>query len=91
MKKKKLRLRHLVYAVAAGLLIYTLVNQQIMIQNKKKEISNYTKQYNELQGKNDILKDKIEFAKTNEYKERMARERIGLILPGETVYMFDNE
>lgn len=90
MKKKRFRIRHLLYAVAAGLIIYTLINQQIIISTKQKQISSYNKQYNQLQDENKGLKDEIDFSKTNDYKERMARERIGLILPGETVYIFDN-
>lgn len=90
MKKKRFKIRYLLYAVIAGLIIYTLINQQIIIFSKQGQISSYNKQYNQLQSENNSLKDEINYSKTNDYKERMARERIGLILPGETVYVFDN-
>jgi Septum formation initiator len=90
MKNKKFKLRHVICLIVLCCISYTVVKQQIMISSKRKEIQQYSDEYKEIQNQNSILKDEIEFAKTDEYKERMARERMGLIKPGETVYIFDS-
>lgn len=89
MKKRKLKAKHIFMALVVCYVGYTLVSQQIMISRIKKDINTYGQENKKIEESNAYLKDQIEFAKTKEYKERMARERIGLVLPGEKVYVID--
>ena len=89
MKKRKIKIKYILFVLIMCYLGYTFAQQQIMINYNNKEIQNLNEQYSKLEEGNSSLKDQIEFAKSNDYKERMARERIGLIKPGETVYIFD--
>jgi len=89
MKKRKFRIRHVLLAIIIFYVGYTFINQQIMISRISQDIKKYGEQNKKLEGSNDNFKDQIEYAKTKEYKERMARERIGLIMPGETVYIIN--
>jgi cell division protein FtsB len=61
------------------------------INRMRDDISKYDLENKKVEEANQYLNDQIEFAKTDEYKEKMARERIGLIKPGETVYIINEE
>lgn len=91
MKKRKFKFRYVIYGLLMCYVGYVLLNQQLMISRIKNDISKYAQQNQKVQESNAYLKDQIEFAKTEEYKEKVARERIGLIKPGETVYIIDNQ
>ena len=91
MKKRKFKFRYVIYGLLMCYVGYVLINQQLMISRIKNDISKYTEQNQKVQESNAYLEDQIEFAKTEEYKEKVARERIGLIKPGETVYIIDNQ
>jgi cell division protein FtsB len=91
MKKRKLKLKHVIYALLVCYVGYTFVSQQFMINRMKDNIDKYTQQNDKIVESNKYLKDQIEYAKTQEYKEKVAREKMGLIKPGETVYVIDGE
>lgn len=86
MKKKTFRVRYLIAGFFIFYVGYVLISQQFMISRLNKEITTYNSQLNDIERSNKDLRDKIEFAKTEEYDERMAREKIGLVKPGETIY-----
>lgn len=91
MKKKKFKIKRIIYVLIICYIGYSLVDQQIMINRINNDISKYTEQSKKVQESNESIKDQIEFAKTDEYMERAAREKIGLIRPGETVYVIDEQ
>jgi cell division protein FtsB len=91
MKKRKFRIRHLLFAIVICYFGYVLVNQQLTIMRMKNDINKYSEQNSKLTEENENIKNQIDFAQTDEYKERLARERMGLIKPGETVYVIDEE
>ncbi len=90
MKKKK-RFRYILLVLGIFYVAYTFVNQQVIINRKKAEIEEYTAEYKKIEEDNLLIKDQIQFAETDEFKAKAARERIGLILPGETVYIFNEK
>jgi cell division protein FtsB len=91
MKKRKFKFRYILFVLVICYLGYTYTQQQAIIDHNNKDLQGLTQQLNKLQDTQSSLKDQIEFAKSNDYKEKMARERMGLIKPGETVYIFDNK
>lgn len=91
MKKKRSKLRYIIYGLFLCYIGYIFIDQQIAINRVRGDIAKYNEQNAQIEEANKYLKDQIEFAKTDEYKEKMARERIGLIKPGETVYIINEE
>lgn len=69
-----------------GILLYVgyiFARQQITMNNMKKELTQKQNKYNQLTDKNLNLKDEIELSKTDNYIEKLARERLGLVKKGE--------
>lgn len=91
MKKRKLKFSHIIFLVLVCYFGYTLLSQQLMISRKKSELCKYKEQNKKIEEENKYLSDQIEYSKTDEYKEKLAREKIGLIKPGEVVYVIHDK
>ena len=61
------------------------VRQELTMNKIHKDIEAKQTQLNELQDKNKKLQDEVNQSSTDEYIERMARERLGMIKNGEKV------
>ncbi len=89
MRKRK-SLKNLIIGFMCILMAYSLVNQQLTMRRLKTQ---YKDTYEELQERlkeNEILSAEVEASTSNPlYMERLARERLGLILPGETIIIDD--
>ena len=59
------------------------VRQQIMMNNINTQIAEKTIEYNEVKVKNQKMLEEIDMTKTNDYIEKLAREKLGLIKSGE--------
>lgn len=84
MRKTKLNIKKVIFLV---LIIYgscILVSQQIKINKIKSETITYQSELKLLQGKNQKLQDEVKMSKSEMYIEKLAREKLGLIKPGET-------
>jgi cell division protein FtsL len=84
MKKRKFKLTKI---LALFMIVYAsciLVNQQIKINKIKSETITYQSELKLLQGKNQKLQDEVKMSKSEMYIEKLAREKLGLIKPGET-------
>jgi cell division protein DivIC len=66
---------------------FSYIRQSITMNRIQKEIDNKQVQLNEIKQKNERLQDEVEKINSNssEYLERLARERLGMIKPGEKV------
>ena len=67
--------------------IYTLVSQQQTLNSYKQEASTYSNQIEEANDKNEELKNVKNNINSTEYIENMAREKLGMYLPNERVYI----
>jgi cell division protein FtsL len=67
--------------------IVTLVDQQLKIVNAKKENHALQNKIEEVEKDNERLKATLESVASAEYLERAAREQLGLVRPGERVYI----
>lgn len=90
MKKKKKRrnsviLVLLLFAVA-GTFAVRLVQLQIGIREQRQALDNLQVAY-EQQEDNNVLRKKLDNADEAQYIERVARDSLGLIKPGEKVYV----
>lgn len=85
--KKKLRINRFIIIAVLIYFIYTLVSQQQMLNSYKQEASTYSNQIEEANDKNEELKNVKNNINSTEYIENMAREKLGMYLPNERVYI----
>lgn len=71
--------------------IFTFVNQQTKLNSYNKDISYYTTQIEELNEKKEELLATQENVNSKEYIEQVAREKLDMYLPNETVYIDINK
>ena len=69
---------------------YTLIKQEIAINKYEKEKSFYMEQINLANKKHEEYKHYSEYVKSEEYIEKIAREKLGMLLPEERVYIAVN-
>lgn len=86
--KKSLMLRLAVFAFAAYMLV-ALVNQQIQIQEKRRELDTAKQQIQIQEIQNEDLKHAFSAGENDEsdYIERKAREELDYAKPGERVFV----
>ncbi|SHJ80077.1 Cell division protein FtsB [Hathewaya proteolytica DSM 3090] len=82
---KRLKKKNILYVVAIVYVLYTFASQAITLQNQKKEIAKYNQELQRVKAENQQLQDDASIADTDEYSERLARERLGLVKDGEDI------
>ena len=73
--------------VAVGYVAVTLVHQQVTMSQCKKVAQEYEEKIAQVEMENQKLEDELEKAGTDEYLEKVAREKYGLVKPNERVYI----
>jgi cell division protein FtsB len=69
-----------------GYFLISLVSVQLDIKEKKQELAEAQTQLEEVSEQNEDLKDLKENEDNESYMERVARDILGYVLPGESVY-----
>lgn len=87
-EKKNSRSFFLTLAVIAvmGYFVISLISLQIEIRDKAKEVEEAKTQYEEIQLENEELESFLADGDESAYIERIARDVLGYVLPGERVY-----
>ena len=67
--------------------VVTIISQQNTLSQYKSEAATFTKQLETAQETNDELNKTKEKLNSTEYIEEMAREKLGMYLPNERVYI----
>ncbi len=67
--------------------IFTVIKQQSKINSYNKDIAYYTAQEEELKEKQEELKETQKNVNSEEYIEEVAREKLDMYYPNETVYI----
>lgn len=62
---------------------YIIGKQQIIMNNINTQIAEKSLEYEEVKTKNQKMLEEIDMTKTNDYIEKLAREKLGLVKPGE--------
>lgn len=70
----------------AGYFAITLIQLQIQINEKEETLAQVQAQYNEKIAENEELEKVVEDGDEDEYMERIARDSLGMVKPGEKVY-----
>ena len=91
--KKKLIVKKLVIIGFAIFFVFSYVRQIITMNRIKQEISDKQMQLEEIQQKNERLQDEVDKINSDseDYLEKLARERLGMIKPGEKVVNSDDK
>ena len=85
--EKKLILKRIVIAVCIVFFVFSYIRQNVTMSRIQKEIDSKQLQLDEVKQKNERLQDEVEKINSDsaDYLEKLARERLGMIKPGETV------
>ena len=83
--KKRMNLKNVVTIILIAIFCISYIRQEITMNKIQKEIEAKQTQLNELESKNKKLQDEVNQSSTDQYIERMARERLGMIKEGEKV------
>ena len=86
-KKSKNILLSLVLLIFEGYIIYSIFSTQIDIANKKAELAKLSAQVQEVELSNEEMQGLLDSCDTEAYIERIAREKLDYIYPGERVYV----
>lgn len=82
--KKNINLKAIIIALIMGVFSICLIKQLTVLRRIKNDISIQTQELQELREKNIKLQVELDRAQSNnEYLEKLARERLGLIKEGE--------
>lgn len=85
--KKKLKINRLIIIGVLIYFVFVLVSQQRTMNAYQEEAKIYENQIVEAQEKNEELKDIKNNIDSTEYIEDVAREKLGMYLPNERVYI----
>ena len=89
--KKNINLKIISVVLIIGIFSVSLIKQVVVLRRIKKEISIQTQELQELKEKNIKLQAELDRAQgNNEYLEKLARERLGLIKEGEQQIITNN-
>ena len=83
--KKRLTVKKIIFLVLFSILIVSLVRQENTMNKIQNEMVERQKELEAINEKNLRLKDEVEKVQTDEYTEKLAKERLGMIKPGEKV------
>ena len=89
--KKNINLKIFSVVLIIGIFSVSLIKQVVVLRRIKKEISTQTQELEQLKEKNIKLQAELDRAQgNNEYLEKLARERLGLIKEGEQQIITNN-
>lgn len=67
--------------------MYAFIKQEVAINKYEKEKATYIEQINLAKKKQDEYKHYSEYINSDEYIEKIAREKLGMLLPEERIYI----
>ena len=82
--RKKLTLKNLIILVLSIVFIISFIRQEQAFKRIEKDKQAKQSQLEEIKKNNERLQEENEKAKTDEYLEQLARERLNMIKEGET-------
>ena len=91
--KKTLTLKKIAVVVIILVCSIAIIKQQFSMYRVKQDVIENEKKLEEIQKQNALLEAELESAmnQTDEYLEQLARERLGMVKPGEQVVNFNTD
>lgn len=75
--------KKIIFVLLTFYVCYIIGKQQIIMNNINTQIAEKSLEYEEVKTKNQKMLEEIDMTKTNDYIEKLAREKLGLVKPGE--------
>lgn len=72
--------------LVAGYFVISFVQAQIQIKDREKKAAEVSAQYEQQLAENERLQGVVDGGDEDEYMERVAREKLGYVMPDEKVY-----
>lgn len=85
--KKKLKFNRIILIGIIIYVLYVLISRQQVLSSYKKEEQNYAKLIEQEQQRNNELLAEKENINSTEFIEEIARDKLGMYLPNERVYI----
>ena len=85
--KKKLKFNRIIIIGIVIYVLYLLISRQQVLSSYKKEEQTYAKLIEQEQQKNAELLEEKENVNSTEFIEEIARDKLGMYLPNERVYI----
>lgn len=85
--KRKNKLKRILYLILVIYVGYVLFQQQMYLISCKKEESYYAKEIEKQKNITMQLEQQKQVQRDKSYTERIARDKLGLVLPGEKIYV----
>ncbi len=85
------KILNLILVLSVIYFIFTFVNQQVKLNSYNQDISYYSAQIEELEEEKEELLATQSNVNSKEYIEKVAREKLDMYLPNETVYIDINK
>lgn len=82
--KKRSKLKFLIIGVFMVNICYILISQQITMGKIKNQTNSKNSEVTELKSENQKLQDEIKMSQSDQYVQKLAREKLGKIVQGET-------
>ncbi|GAB6168580.1 septum formation initiator family protein [Clostridium carnis] len=83
--KKRLTLKNLIIILLFAVFIFSYIRQELTMNRIQKEILTSQQQLEEIKNKNAKLEADLKKTDSDEYIEKLARERLGMIKDGEKI------
>lgn len=91
-RKKLIRVVVVFICLVAAISLGTIyIHQERTMSVQREQLKQLEQSLKELQESNDLLREEIRYMDTDAYIERVAREKLGMIRKGETVYVDDGD
>ena len=87
-RTKKFKIKHFLILFFIIYVIYTIGIQQLKMVELSRQEAELAEKINNAIEEREQLKKEIQLLQTDEYIERIARDELGLVKPGELVYKF---
>lgn len=81
--KGKFRFKNLIIIVLCTIFVFGFIKQQSAMNRIKKETKEKTEKLQQVKEENEKLTDEINMSQTDEYHEKLAREKLNMIKDGE--------
>lgn len=82
---KRITLKNIVIVFLLAIFCFSVVRQENAIKKLSKQVSERQNKLEALEKENELLQQKVDSINTDEFAEKLARERLGLVKDGEKV------
>jgi cell division protein FtsL len=90
-KRKRLKWTAMLVLICLGYVAYTFANQERQLSNMRHEAESLRAREATLKAENERLRQEQSLLQSDAYIEKVAREDLGLVKPGETPYIMGQQ